>query len=63
LFYLFILISREKVSDVFELLIQINTWLEQIKNDDLYIDGIRQILQVNKNKKKTNNSNFIYLDS
>ncbi len=63
MFYLFILISREKVSDVFELLIQINTWLEQIKNDDLYIDGIRQILQVNKNKKKTNNSNFIYLDS
>jgi hypothetical protein len=47
LFY-FILISREKVSDVFELLMQINTWLEQIKNDDLYIDGIRQILQVNK---------------
>jgi len=57
------LISREKVSDVFELLMQINTWLEQIKNDDLYIDGIRRILQVNKKKIIQIYLFFIFIDS
>ena len=41
---------REKVSDIFELLVQINAWLEQMKNDDLYIDGIRRILLVKLSK-------------
>ena len=37
---------RDKVSDIFELLFQMNLWLEQIPNDNLYIDGICQLLQV-----------------
>jgi len=53
-FKFIIFISREKVSDIFELLIQINAWLEQMKNDDLYIDGIREILQVKLPKLKMN---------
>jgi hypothetical protein len=36
------------MSDIFELLVQMNAWLEQMKNDNLYIDGIRQLLKVNK---------------
>ncbi|CAF3953495.1 unnamed protein product [Rotaria sordida] len=40
------LIDSEKVSDIFELLVQMNTWLEQIQNDDLYLNGICQLLQI-----------------
>ena len=41
------LFFSEKISDIFEFLLQINSWLEQIKTDDLYLNGIRQILEVN----------------
>ncbi|CAF1121281.1 unnamed protein product [Adineta ricciae] len=40
------LIDSEKTSEVFELLSQMNHWLEQISNDNLYIDGIRQLLEI-----------------
>ncbi|UJR14390.1 hypothetical protein I4U23_001387 [Adineta vaga] len=40
------LIDSEKISDVFELLTQMNRWLEQIPNGSLYIDGIRQLLEI-----------------
>ncbi|CAF3827857.1 unnamed protein product, partial [Adineta steineri] len=40
------LIEPEKISDVFELLIEIHTWLEKMSNEHLYIDGIRQLLEI-----------------
>ncbi|CAM4945783.1 unnamed protein product [Rotaria socialis] len=40
------LIDPEKVSDIFELLVQMNTWLEKIENENLYIDGICQLLRI-----------------
>ncbi|CAF4903702.1 unnamed protein product, partial [Rotaria sp. Silwood1] len=40
------LIESEKISDIFELLVQMNTWLEQIPNDNLYLNGICQLLQI-----------------
>ena len=37
---------REKLSEIFELLTQMHSWLEQMPNTQLYFDGIRHLLQV-----------------
>lgn len=39
-------IFREKLPDIFELLVQMNLWLEQMENKHLYFDGICHLLQV-----------------
>lgn len=40
------LIDQEKVSEIYEFLVRFHSWIDQIKTNDLYIDGIRQILQI-----------------